>query len=112
VLLGLISNVLASLLLPALGGSVWGAYLGLFFFFLTFEFTIVSLIPVMTGVLPSYRGTVMALTIASVNLGRGLGSLVAAPLYLRGFWVITFIAALVTLLAIFVLRYVVVQEES
>jgi predicted MFS family arabinose efflux permease len=112
VLLGLISNALASVLLPVIGGTTWGAYLGLFLYFLTFEFTIVCLIPVMTGVMPSYRGTVMALLIASANIGRGLGSLVAAPLYMRGFWVNTLFAALVTLLAIILLRYVVVQEDG
>ena len=112
VLYGILGSVLASGLLPLLGLSTWGAYLGLFLFFLTFEFTIVSLIPLMTGVLPQARGTVMALTIASANLGRGLGSLVAAPMYLGGFWVNALFAALVNLLAIAVLRYVIVQEGN
>ncbi len=112
VLIGVGGNILASILLPLLGGAAWGAYLGLFLFYLTFEFTIVSLIPVMTGVLPRSRGTVMALTIASANLGRGLGSLAAAPMYLGGFWVNAVFAALVNLLAIVCLRFVIVQEEG
>jgi predicted MFS family arabinose efflux permease len=85
---------------------------GLFLFYLAFEFTIVSLIPLMTGVLPETRGTVMALNIASANLGRGLGSLFVAPLYLGGFWLNAVFAALVNLLAIFVLRYVVISEDQ
>ncbi|MFN2280536.1 MAG: MFS transporter [Anaerolineales bacterium] len=112
VLIGLGGSILASILLPLIGGAVWGAYLGLFAFYLTFEFTIVSLIPLMTGVLPQARGTVMALTIASANLGRGLGSLAAAPMYSGGFWVNALSAALVNLLAIVCLRYVIVQEEG
>jgi DHA1 family inner membrane transport protein len=112
VLIGLGGNVLASVLLPLLGRTTWGAYLGLFLFFLTFEFTIVSLIPLMTGVLPRARGTVMALTIASANLGRGLGSLAAAPMYLGGFWINALFAAVVNLLAIVCLRYVIVEEEG
>ncbi len=112
VLIGMGGNILASGLLPLLGETVWGAYLGLFLFYLTFEFTIVSLIPLMTGVLPRARGTVMALTIASANLGRGLGSLAAAPMYLGGFWVNALFAAVVNLLAIVCLRYVIVQEEG
>jgi len=111
VLLGLVGNILACGALPLLGITNWGAYLGLFLFYLTFEFTIVSLIPLMTGVFPAARGTVMALNIASANLGRGLGSLLAAPLFLGGFWLSALGAALVNLLAILVLRYVVVQED-
>jgi predicted MFS family arabinose efflux permease len=84
----------------------------LFLFYLTFEFTIVSLLPLMTGVLPKTRGTLLALTLASANLGRGLGSFFAAPMYQRGFWVNALFAALVNLLAIGVLRYISVQEEG
>lgn len=111
VLLGLIASVVSSVLLPFLGGSSWGAFLGLFLFYLAFEFTIVSLIPLMTGVLPEARASVMALNIASANLGRGLGSLLVAPLYLWGFWSNAIFASFGSLLAILVLRYVVVQED-
>ncbi len=112
VLFGVIGNILASILLPFLGGTVWGAYLGLFLFYLTFEFTIVSMIPLMTGVLPKARATVMALNIASASLGRGLGSLIAAPLFAWGFGLNAVFAAVVNLLAILSLRYVIVKEES
>jgi len=112
VLIGVIGNVLASLILPFLGGSVWGAFIGLFFFYLTFEFSIVSMLPMVTGVLPAARGSLMALNIASANLGRGLGSLLAAPLYPWGFWTNAVAAAVVNLLAILALRYVVVQENE
>jgi predicted MFS family arabinose efflux permease len=110
--IGVIGNVVASLMLPFLGGSVWGAFIGLFVFYLTFEFSIVSMLPMVTGVLPAARGSLMALNIASANLGRGLGSLLAAPLYPWGFWTNAVAAAVVNLLAILVLRYVVVQETS
>ncbi len=66
----------------------------------------------MTGVMPKARGTVMALNIASANLGRGLGSLIAAPLFLGGFWVNALFAASVNLLAIFLIGKIVVQEDS
>ena len=110
VAIGLITSVLSSAVLPALGGTTAGAYLGLFLFYLTFEFTIVSLIPLMTGVLPAARGTVMALSIASANLGRGLGSWIAAPLFEGGFWVNALGAGIVNLLAILLLRYLIVTE--
>jgi predicted MFS family arabinose efflux permease len=108
---GLITSVFASLFLPLVARSTIGAYVGLFAFYLTFEFTIVSLIPLMTGVLPEARGTVMALNIASANLGRGLGSWIAAPIFLGGFWLNALAAAVVNLLAIFLLSYVVVTED-
>jgi predicted MFS family arabinose efflux permease len=111
VLFGVIGNILAAILLPFLGGTMWGAYLGLFLFYLTFEFTIVSVKPLMTGVLPEARATVMALTIASASLGRGFGSLIAAPLYAGGFSLNAAFTAVVNLLAILSLRYVIVKES-
>ncbi|NQS90834.1 MAG: MFS transporter [Chloroflexi bacterium] len=112
VAIGIVGNILASAALPFLGSTDWGAFLGLFVFYLTFEFTIVTMLPLMTGLLPVARGTLMAVNVASANLGRGLGSLMAAPMYLGGFWINALFAALVNLLAIVALRYVIVQEES
>ena len=112
VMIGITGNVVASLILPFLGGTVWGAFLGLFVFYLTFEFSIVSMLPMVTGVLPAARGSLMALNIASANLGRGLGSLLAAPLYPWGFWTNAVAAAVVNLLAILALQYVIVEEDS
>ncbi len=108
---GLLASVLSSLLLPLIGGSAVGAYLGLFLFYLAFEFTIVSQIPLMTGMMAEARGTVMALNIASANLGRGLGSLIAAPLFLGGFWMNAAAAAIINLLAIFLLRLIAVPQD-
>ena len=112
VLLGLIGSVLTSLILPHLGGSTWTAFLGLFLFYLTFEFTLVSLVPLMAGVLSGARATVMALTITSANLGLGLGSLFIAPLFLVGFGMNALVAAAVNLLAVLFLRYVVVSADD
>jgi hypothetical protein len=38
----------------------------------------------MTEVMPSARATVMAVTAASVSIGRAIGALMAAPLFLYG----------------------------
>jgi predicted MFS family arabinose efflux permease len=112
ILLGIVGNILAAAALPVLGKSVWGAFLGLFVFYLTFEFSIVTVIPLMTGVLPQARATVMALTIASANIGRGFGSLIAGPLFMGGFWGNAIGAAVVNLLAIAALRFVEVAEDN
>jgi predicted MFS family arabinose efflux permease len=109
---GALANSGAALSLILLGRVQWGAVLGLFLFYLTFEFTIVSAIPLMTGVVPEARATMMALNIASVSLGRGLGSLAAAPLYSRGFLFNAVAGALINLLALIALRLVIVKEKG
>lgn len=85
ILAGLLLNALAALLLPVLGRSLFGAVLGLFLLYITFEFLFVSSIPLMTEILPRARATLMALNITSASLGRALGSLLGPELYARGF---------------------------
>jgi len=82
--IGVALNCLAALLLPILGTSTAGAVVGLFFFYLTFEFALVSSVPMMTEVMPSARATMMAFTTASVSVGRAIGALLASPLFLFG----------------------------
>lgn len=82
--LGLGLNSLAALALPFLGTNTAGAVVGLFFFYLSFEYAIVSSIPLMTEVLPSARATIMAVNVAAISLGRALGALLATQLYFFG----------------------------
>jgi predicted MFS family arabinose efflux permease len=82
--LGLGLNCLAAMALPLLGTNTAGAFVGLFFFYLTFEYALVSSVPMMTEVMPSVRATVMAVTAASVSIGRAIGALLATPLFLFG----------------------------
>jgi len=110
---GLILNGLAALALPLLGRSLNGALAGLFLFYLTFEFTIVSAMPLMTEVMPSARATFMATFIASTALGRALGSLVSPGLYglgqpdgLSGILIIVLASAGLDLFAVSVLRLI------
>ena len=111
--LGLGLNCLAALALPILGSNTTGAIVGLFFFYITFEYALVSSIPMMTEVMPSARATVMAVVVASVSLGRAIGALMATPLYLFGKSLTTIpdilpnvLAAVVfNILAIIALRY-------
>lgn len=82
VAIGLTLNALAALALPFLGGrSLTGALVGLFFIFLTFEFTVVSTIPLMTEVMPAARATFMSIYIAVMALGRAAGALGVPLLY-------------------------------
>ena len=81
---GIIANALTSAILPILGRSPTGAVIGLFLFYITFEFTLVSVIPMMTEIMPSARVTLMAFNVAGLSLGRGLGALIAPPIYILG----------------------------
>jgi DHA1 family inner membrane transport protein len=82
--LGLGLNCLAVLGLPLLGTNSTGAVIGLFFFYITFEYAIVSSIPMLSEVMPSARATVMAIAAASISLGRAFSALIGTPLYLLG----------------------------
>lgn len=84
VLAGLMVNVLAYLLLPHLAASLPGALLGLFLVYLTFDFSIVSAIPLLSELAPGARGTLMAVNVAAMAIGRLVSSLSAARLWSVG----------------------------
>ena len=104
--LGLAANCLAALALFFLGRTEAGALVGLFFFYITFEFTLVSSIPLMTELLPSARATLMAFNVAALSLGRALGDLLAPRLYGMGLWFVVLGAVAFNLLALVALRRV------
>jgi DHA1 family inner membrane transport protein len=81
VAVGIGTNALACLLLPVLSFGVAGALVGLFLFFLTFEFGIVSLVPLMTELAPGARATLMAGNVAAFSGGRMLGALIGPALF-------------------------------
>ena len=79
--IGIFGNCLATLALPIFGRWLAGALIGLFLFYLTFEFTMVSGIPMMTEILPSARATMLAAHMALIALGRTVGDLLAPTLF-------------------------------
>jgi predicted MFS family arabinose efflux permease len=79
--IGLIGNCLASLALSFLGHWLAGALVSLFLFYITFEFTIVSGIPLMSEILPSARATMLASHMSLLAIGRAVGDLVAPCLF-------------------------------
>jgi len=104
--LGLTLNGLAALALPLLGVTASGALIGLFFFYITFEFTLVSIIPMMTEIMPTARAAVMALNISGLSIGRALGAFIAAPLFARGLFWSAGMAIVFNLAALIALRWV------
>jgi len=61
---------------------LWGALIALFIFFLSFEFGLTSLLPLMTTLSTQARGVFMAATLAFLSLGDALGALIG-PLLIR-----------------------------
>ena len=102
--LGLTGNILASLLLPIVGSTQIGALIGLFLFYITFEYVLVSHIPLMTEVMPDTRATLLSFNVMGHSLGRMIGALCATFIYERfGFFPVTLIAILFNVFALLAL---------
>lgn len=106
VALGLALNALSALALPLIGRSAAGATAGLLLFYLTFEFTVVSSLPLLTEIFPPARASLMALNIAGMQVGRAFGALLAHPLYEYGIWMSGLAVVGFNLLALLALRFV------
>jgi predicted MFS family arabinose efflux permease len=103
VAVGIGANALACLLLPALSFGVMGALVALFLFFLTFEFAVVSLVPLMTELAPEARATLMAGNVAAFSGGRMVGALLGPPLFNVGLLANSATAAILNGIALVVL---------
>ena len=79
--IGLVGNAMASILLPIIGHTQIGALIGLFLFYITFEYVMVSHIPLMTELVPSARATILSMNVTGHSLGRALGAFLAAIIY-------------------------------
>lgn len=109
---GMILVVLAIIFLYFFSGSVVSALVGLFLFYMGFEFTLVSSLPLMSEVYPAARATVMALTVACFSLGRALGAFLAPRLYQVDFLFNLIASILLILSAFFLLRFVHPQRDE
>ena len=103
---GIVANCLAAILLPIIGRTQAGALTGLFLFYITFEFTIVSIIPLMSEVMPSARATTLSFASAANYGGRAIGALLAPILYALGFSFVTGAAVIFNLLGLAAVWYV------
>jgi len=110
---GLLVNALAAVGLIFLSPFAWGALLGLFVYYLSFEFALVSSLPLMSEVLPKLRATVMAATIASFSVGRALGAIAAPLLYTSlGFSANALVAVSFNLVALVMLSKIKINESG
>jgi len=102
--LGLIGNILAAILLPIVGRTEIGALVGLFLFYITFEYVLVSHIPLMSEVMPAARATLLSFNVTGHSLGRMIGALLATFIYQKfGFLPVTLIAVLFNIFALLAL---------
>ncbi len=110
---GMLLAALAAGLLPILGQmGLVGALTGLFLFYLTFEFTLVSSLPLISQVLPAARATLMAVNVASYAGGRALADLAAPYLFKHGFAWNAAVSVGLYLLAVVLLSRVKIQPET
>jgi len=103
--IGLIVNSIASVLLPFIGQTQAGALIGLFFFYITFEYVIVSHIPMVTELVPTARATLLSVNVTGHALGRALGASLAAIIYKEfGFVFVASTAVLFNIIGLLALR--------
>jgi len=81
---GLAACLICYGILPLLGQTLGRALTGLFFLFLTFEFTIVTGLSLFTELVPASRATMMAGYLAMGGVGRVVGALIGGPIWLAG----------------------------
>jgi predicted MFS family arabinose efflux permease len=111
VIFGIMLNGIAYLLLPKLAGSLTGALVGIFLIYLTFDFSIVSLFPLLSELAPKARGALMSLNVAAMAIGRLISSLSAVQLWSTGGLVAnTMFSALAVTIALLIL-VVLIREQ-
>lgn len=110
VLLGVSGNILACFVLPLTGVNLNLALVGLFFFYLTFELSVVASIPLATELSPDARAMYLTVLVTAVTLGRALLTPVAPALFVSGLLANCLVAAGLNFVAIFVVwRYITVK---
>ena len=103
--LGLTTSAAAALLLPFIGKTELGALIGLFLFYITFEYVMVSHVPMMTEMVPKARATVMSFNLVGHSLGRAIGAFLAPFIYRHyGFLFVALLAIVFNLFGLVALR--------
>jgi predicted MFS family arabinose efflux permease len=104
--LGILLNCVSALLLPLTSSSQVLAFAGLFLFYVTFEFTLVSSLTLVTELSSEARATLMGLNISAISLGRAAADLVALPLFTNGIAPVLLVTIVLNLVALVFLRRV------
>jgi predicted MFS family arabinose efflux permease len=110
--IGVSLHGLVTLSLLLLGRYFIGAIAGLFFYALTFEFAFVSVIPLMSELVPESRATFMGVYIATLAVGRSAGALLGPFLYAWGFHANVLAGFVAILLALLALSKIKLPDET
>jgi len=100
---GLGLNSLICLVLPLIGKKLLGVMILLFLLYLSFEFILTSLIPLLTTFTTHGRGTFMAISLAVFSLGDSVGALIGPKLIQKGIFINFYLAILFNAVAILLL---------
>ncbi|MFA9404258.1 MAG: MFS transporter [Anaerolineales bacterium] len=102
--IGIVFIVVSCVILPIVGQNLLGALIGIFLLFISFEFTFVSIIPIMTEIVPSARATLAASSFAAAAIGRAVGAFVSPSLFKNGIMANALLATALAILALVVFR--------
>jgi predicted MFS family arabinose efflux permease len=101
VIIGLCLCLIGYCALPLIGYTLPLALGGLFFIFLTFEFTIVVFLSISTELVPESRASMMSFIRPAYSMGRVAGAVIGGPIWLNGgIFATGFISAIITTLAL------------
>ncbi len=103
---GLAANLLVVVSLRWLAFSLWGALLCMALFFISYEFALVSTLPLISEILPKQRATTLSAYIAAASLGVAIGAWLAPYFYVHGMWANGLACAVLDLIAILVVARV------
>lgn len=104
IMIGLFVNSLSCIVLPLASFQIWATLLVLFVFYMTFEFNLTSLLPLMSSLSTQARGAFMAATLATFSLGDSIGALIGPQLFNGGMVANSFVAILFNLIGLFLLQ--------
>jgi predicted MFS family arabinose efflux permease len=110
-LVGYVLTTLFYFVMPTLGASLPLAVGGLFLYYVCFEFTIVSIFPLVSELVPEARGTMLSLTTLAASFGRTIGGLGGAWLFAHGGFGVNGVTAGVVVAAATILFWLGVKER-
>ena len=110
--MGIGANALICLALPVFEDRLLLILGALFLFYLSFEFALVSSIPLMTQLVPAARATLMAANVAAIAAGDAIGAFVGPYLFRMGLEANAVMAATLNLAALFLLIWRVTVKPS
>ncbi|MBN2047864.1 MAG: MFS transporter [Anaerolineaceae bacterium] len=107
---GILLNIAAAAWMAFFSKTLFSALLGLMFFYLSFEFAIVSCFGLISGILPGARATIMGANVAALSLGRMFGAVTVPFLYELNFHWNLLLAVIINLLSLYAMSRVKLQE--